>query len=162
MRKLPGRICGRTVDTEGRDGFVLTLQAREQHIRREKANSNICSNQGLCALSATIYLSLLGKDGFKEVAELSSAKAAFARKLLLKIPGVKLITGEDFFNEFVIETPVDSHELCSKLIDKGFVIGYPLGYYYPERKNQLLIAVTEQRTKEEIKGLVAAVEAELC
>ena len=162
MRKLPGRICGRTVDSEGREGFVLTLQAREQHIRREKANSNICSNQGLCALAATIYLSLIGKEGFKEVAELSAAKAAFTRKLLLKIPGVTPVTGDNFFNEFVIKTTMNARDLCSKMIDKGFVIGYPLGCYYPERKNQLLIAVTEQRTKEEIKGLVAAVEAELC
>jgi len=162
MRKLPGRICGRTVDSKGADGFVLTLQAREQHIRREKANSNICSNQGLCALAATIYLSLMGKEGFKEVAQLSASKAAFTRELLLNIPGVTAVTGENFFNEFVIETTLNARELCSRLINKGYVIGFPLDSYYPDRKNQLLIAVTEQRTKEEIKGLVAAVEAELC
>ncbi len=162
MRKLPGRICGRTVDSKGRDGFVLTLQAREQHIRREKANSNICSNQGLCALSATIYLSLLGKEGFRQVAELSSSKAAFTRRLMLKLPGVTAVTGENFFNEFVIETPMNARELTAKLLERGYIAGYPLGCYFDDRKNQLLVAVTEQRTKEEIKGLVAAMEAELC
>ncbi len=162
MRKLPGRICGRTVDSEGRDGFVLTLQAREQHIRREKANSNICSNEGLCALSATIYLALMGEEGFKEVAELSASKAAYTRQILSEIEGVELVTGENYFNEFVIETPMDANDLVGKLVEKGYAAGYPLGKYFPERKNQMLIAVTEKRTKEEIKGLAAAMEAILC
>jgi len=158
---MPGRICGRTVDLDGKDGFVLTLQTREQHIRRASAMSNICSNENLCALTALVYLCCMGKQGLIDVAELCAAKAAFARSEILKIDGVKPVGGEAFFNEFVISLPVDAAEVVGKMIDKGFAAGFPLGRYYPDRKNQLLIAVTEKRTREEIKALANALEAVL-
>jgi glycine cleavage system P protein (glycine dehydrogenase) subunit 1 len=161
MRKMPGRVCGRTLDTDKKDGFVLTLQTREQHIRRESAMSNICSNESLCALSALVYMSCIGKQGFIQVAELCASKAAYARELLLAIDGVEAVGGEAFFNEFVIQLPCDAAEAVGKLIDKGFAAGFPLGRYYPDRKNQLLVAVTEKRTKEEIKALATALEAVL-
>lgn len=161
MRKMPGRVCGRTVDSGGKDGFVLTLQTREQHIRRENAMSNICSNESLCALSSLVYMACMGKQGFIQVAELCAAKAAYARKLLLAIDGVEAVGGEAFFNEFVIQLPCDAGEAVGRLIDKGFAAGFPLGRYYPDRKNQLLVAVTEKRTKEEIKSLATALEAVL-
>lgn len=159
VRKMPGRVVGRTKDLNGKTGYVLTLQTREQHIRREQATSNICSNESLCALNALIYLSLIGKEGFREVGTLCASKAVFARNELLKISGVRSVGSGAFFNEFVIETPCDGGELIGKLIDKGFAAGFPLGRYYPERKNQILIAVTEKRTKEEIKALANAMEA---
>lgn len=159
MRKMPGRICGRTVDASGREGFVLTLQTREQHIRRAAAMSNICSNENLCALTALIYLTCLGKQGLIEVAELCAAKAAFTRTEILKIPGISPVGGNAFFNEFVIQLPGDAAEIAGRMIDKGFAAGFPLGRYYPDRKNQLLIAVTEKRTREEIKALANALEA---
>ena len=161
MRKMPGRVCGRTVDSEGKDGFVLTLQTREQHIRRESAMSNICSNESLCALTALVYMSCIGKQGLIEVAELCASKANYARELLLAIDSVEAVGGEAFFNEFVIQLPCDAAEVVGKLIDKGFAAGFPLGRYYPDRKNQLLVAVTEKRTKEEIKSLATALEAVL-
>lgn len=161
MRKMPGRICGRTLDSDGKDGFVLTLQTREQHIRRESAMSNICSNENLCAINALVYMACLGKEGFIQVAELCASKAAYARELLLAIDGVEAVGGEAFFNEFVIQLPGDAAEVVGKLIDKGFAAGFPLGRYYPDRKNQLLVAATEKRTKEEIKALATALEAVL-
>lgn len=161
MRKMPGRICGRTIDSEGKEGFVLTLQAREQHIRREAAMSNVCTNENLCALSALVYLAGMGKQGLIEVAELCAAKAVFAREQLLAIEGVGAVGGDAFFNEFVISLPGDAAEIAGKLIDKGFAPGFPLGRYYPERKEQLLVAVTEKRTREEIRALANALEAVL-
>ena len=161
MRKMPGRVVGRTLDSDGKDGFVLTLQTREQHIRRESAMSNICSNENLCALNALVYMACMGKEGFIQVAELCAAKAAYARELMLQIDGVEPVGGEVFFNEFVIQLPCDAAEVVGKLIDKGFAAGFPLGRYYDDRKNQLLIAVTEKRTKEEIKALATALEAVL-
>lgn len=159
MRKMPGRIVGRTKDLDGRDGFVLTLQTREQHIRREHATSNICSNESLCALSALIYLTAVGKQGFVDIGNLCMSKAVFARNELLKIKGVEPVGSGVFFNEFVIQVPCDSSELAGKLIDKGFAAGFPLGRYYADRRDQMLIAVTEKRTKEEIKALANAMEA---
>ena len=161
MRRMPGRICGRTVDQHGRDGFVLTLQAREQHIRREHAMSNICSNESLCALSALVYLTCIGKQGLVEVAELCLAKAAFARQELLQINGVEAVSNGPFFNEFVIRLPGDASEIVGRMIDKGFAAGFPLGRYYPDRKDQMLVAVTEKRTREEIKAMANALEAVL-
>ena len=135
------------------------MSSREQHIRREHATSNICSNESLCALNALIYLSLCGKNGFRRVGELCMSKAVYAREQLLAIDGVSPVGSGAFFNEFVIETPLDGAELVGKLIDKGFAAGFPLGRYYPERKNQILVAVTEKRTREEIKALANAMEA---
>lgn len=161
MRKMPGRIVGRTVDRHQRDCFVLTLQAREQHIRREHAMSNICSNEGLCALAAVAYLSCMGKEGFEQVGKLCAAKAAYAREQLLAIPGVCPVEQPAFFNEFVIRLPMDAGEAAGMLVEKGFAAGFPLGRYYRKRHNDLLVAVTEKRTREEIRGLAVALEAVL-
>lgn len=161
-RKMPGRIVAKTVDVNGKDGFVLSLQAREQHIRREKATSNICSNEALCALRAHMYLSLLGKKGIKEVASLCVDKAHYAKERLKKIPGIKVMESSPTFNEFTIKLPVDAAECVGKLIDYGLAAGFPLGRYYPDMDNYLLIAVTEKRTKYEIGLLAEALEAVIC
>ncbi len=162
MRKIPGRIVGRTVDLQRRTGFVLTLQAREQHIRREKAVSNICSNQGLCALTALIYLSLLGKSGLPELARLCADKAAYAHQRLLAIPAVKTpFPGTCFFNEFVIELPSSAEQLTARLLKRQIIPGLPLGTYYPDMDKCLLIAVTEKNNKEQIDMLARALEEAL-
>jgi len=161
-RKMPGRIVARTVDVNGKEGFVLSLQAREQHIRREKATSNICSNEALCALRAHIYLSLLGKDGIKQVASLCADKAQYAKERIKAIAGVKVMESSPTFNEFVVKLPIDAGECVGKLIDYGFAAGFPLGRYYPDMSNYLLIAVTEKRTRYEIGELAEALEAVLC
>ncbi len=161
MRKMPGRIVGRAKDHDGRDGFVLTMQAREQHIRREGAMSNICSNVNLCALSALVYMSSLGKQGMIDVAELCMAKARYALEKLTAIQGVKRVGTGTFFNEFIIEVPSDATEVVGRLVEKGIAAGFPLGRYYTERSNQILISVTEKRTREEINALANALEAVL-
>lgn len=161
MRRMPGRVVGKTEDKNGKEGYVLTLQAREQHIRRSEAMSNICSNENLCALAAVVYLSCIGKQGLIEAAKLCASKATFAKNLLTDIKGITLAGDLPFFNEFVIELPCEASEVVQKLIDKGYAAGLPLSKYYKERQNQLLIAVTEKRTREEIKGLANAMEAVL-
>ena len=158
-RKMPGRICGETHDKDGNRGFVLTLQAREQHIRREKATSNICSNQNLCAITATIYLALMGKEGLYEAAESSAKNAAYALDKLTSIPGVSATFSSPIFNEFAVTLPCCAGKVCEKLLEKGFAGGIPLGRFFEGMGNVLLVACTEKRTKAEIDAFAEALKS---
>jgi glycine dehydrogenase subunit 1 len=157
MRRMPGRIVGQTVDRDGKRGFVLTLQAREQHIRREKATSNICSNQALLALAASVYMSVMGKQGLWEVAEQNVRKAHYAADVLAE-SGFPLVFPEaPFFNEFAIRLPegTDFAAVSESLLKHGILCGFPVHEEYPEYPNTMLVAVTEQRTKQEIDAFAA-------
>ena len=168
MRKIPGRIVGETTDSSGRKGFVLTLSAREQHIRRERAVSNICSNQGLSMLRSCIYLSLMGRRGLRETAELCWHRSHYAAARIAALPGFSVNAetaadpnaGGNFFKEFTVTLPSGktAENVCHSLIARGIVPGLPLSRYFPERKNELLICVTENNSKASIDTLTKALE----
>jgi glycine dehydrogenase subunit 1 len=151
VRQMPGRLAGQTTDQEGRRGFVLTLATREQHIRREKATSNICTNQALCALAATVHLTLLGKEGIREMAEQNVAKAQFALQQLERIPGVKRSFSATFFNEFAVELPRSVKMVNAELLKSKIIGPYVLGTAYPELTKHALVCVTETNSRQEIE-----------
>jgi len=156
VHKMAGRLVGETVDSRGQRSYVLTLTAREQHIKRERATSNICTNQGLLALGSAVYMSVLGKSGLKEVANLCYQKAHYAASELSKIDGFGLCFNDPFFHEFVLCCPKPASEVNQHLLENGILGGYDLGKDYPALKNHILVAVTEMNSKEEIDTLVEA------
>ncbi len=157
MRKIPGRVVGEAKDHDGRRGFVLTLTAREQHIRREKAVSNICSNEGLVMLQACVYMAAMGKNGMRQVAELCWNKAHYAAGLIGKLKGFEVST-KTFFKEFTVKTPVPAASIVDKLEKRGIVPGLALSKYDPKRTHELLVCVTEMNTKEQIELLARSLE----
>lgn len=161
VRNMPGRIVGETVDRNGKRGYVLTLQAREQHIKRQKATSNICSNQSLCALKAVLFLSAAGKQGLVDTANLNFNKAEFAKKTLSKIKGVKVWNKKPTFNEFVVSIPRKAAKTAGKLLKKGWLAGLPLDGFFNDSEKLLLVAVTEKRSKDEIVRFAKDLEAAL-
>ncbi|MDA8441045.1 MAG: aminomethyl-transferring glycine dehydrogenase subunit GcvPA [Peptococcaceae bacterium] len=159
MRRMPGRIVGATHDRNGKPAFVLTLQAREQHIRREKATSNICSNEALCGLAFTMHLSALGKHGIGKLARLNLHKAHYAASQISKLPGFELAFTTPYFNEFVIKTAVEPAKINAKLLEAKILGGLDLGRFFPELTKHILFCVTETKSKADIDRLVATLEA---
>jgi glycine dehydrogenase subunit 1 len=159
---MPGRIVGETVDKNGKRGFVLTLQAREQHIKRHKATSNICSNQSLCALRGLIFLSAIGRAGLADLAVLNRDKAEYAKARLAELPGVTILQTAPTFNEFTICLPKPAGGVVEALLEKGIAAGLPLGQFFEGSENLLVVTVTEKRSKKEIDLLVKELEVALC
>lgn len=162
IRNMPGRIVGETVDKNGKRGFVLTLQAREQHIKRHRATSNICSNQSLCALRGLIFLTAVGRSGLAELARLNYDKTEYAKALLAELPGVTVLKSAPTFNEFTVALPTAAAPVVTALLGRGIAAGVPLGQYYEGAEHLLVVTVTEKRSKAEIDTLARALKEAVC